>query len=242
MATVVGTELKDLACDLDKLDMEVCGAEGADLETRCEKSCVAGYRQLVAACPRDHQLAKASKDRLSACRGQLGGAAEKKAEEKAADALSDELADDEQAAQATKCMPLLLQMVATCKMDQPEPDLDSICAQDCQAAIKSIGETCSGLDALGEMPLDSLSGMCGGCARSVFAFGQPDSKVQQACKAEGDSPPVVCSTDCRPHMCDLLEKCPADQVPGIPGMGKEDINEMRGHITEEMKACACDAK
>ena len=46
------TELQDLTCDLDKLDMEICDAEEHDLVTRCHESCMAGYRQLVAACPR----------------------------------------------------------------------------------------------------------------------------------------------------------------------------------------------
>jgi hypothetical protein len=38
------TELQDLTCDLDKLDMEICDAEEQDLVTRCQESCAAGYR------------------------------------------------------------------------------------------------------------------------------------------------------------------------------------------------------
>ena len=38
------TELQDLTCDLDKLDMEICDAEEQDLVTRCQESCAAGHR------------------------------------------------------------------------------------------------------------------------------------------------------------------------------------------------------
>ena len=38
------TELQDLTCDLDKLDMEICDAEEQDLVIRCQESGAAGHR------------------------------------------------------------------------------------------------------------------------------------------------------------------------------------------------------
>lgn len=237
------TELQDVTCDLDKLNMEICDAEEKDLVTRCQESCVAGYRQLVAACPPNHIFATASRDQLSACSGQLHGAGEKKAEEKEAEALAEEFADDEskkQQALALKCMPLMLDMTTACKMDQPgNVDLDSICAKECQDAVKTLGATCSGL---GEMPLDALTGMCGECARAAFALGQPDSAGEEACKGADITTGKfdACITGCHPYMCAVLEKCPADQEPGIPGVAKKDIDDMRKHITKNTKKCPCD--
>ena len=73
------------------------------------------------------------RDLLTARSGQLHGAAEKKAEEEV-EALAEEFADNESEKQALalKCMPLVLEIAAACKMDRPEVDLGSIGTKECQ--------------------------------------------------------------------------------------------------------------
>ena len=84
--------------------------------------------------PPSHIFAMASRDQLTARSGQLHGAAEKKAEEKEVEALAEEFADNESEKQALalKCMPLMFEMAAACKMDRPEVDLGSIGAKEGQ--------------------------------------------------------------------------------------------------------------
>ena len=71
---------------------------------------------------------------MTARSGQLHGAAERKAEEKEVEALAEEFADNESEKQALalKCMPLMLEMAAACKVDRPEVGLSSIGTKECQ--------------------------------------------------------------------------------------------------------------
>ena len=84
--------------------------------------------------PPSHIFAMASRDQLTARSGQLHGAAEKKTEEKEVEALAEEFANNESEKQALalKCMPLMIEMAASCKMDRPEVDLGSIGTKECQ--------------------------------------------------------------------------------------------------------------
>ena len=65
---------------------------------------------------------------------EMDAAAEKKTEEKEVEALAEEFANNESEKQALalKCMPLMLEMAAACKMDRPEVDLGSIGRKECQ--------------------------------------------------------------------------------------------------------------
>lgn len=241
-AAAEATELKDMTCDVEKYGAVLCTSEDAELP-HCEKKCVDVYLEVLAACPADHAMTKASTERLSACK--VGGTAEKKDEEKEAEALAEELATDTQSKAMATCMPLLLGMMSSCKMDSGTPDLEHICGDECQGAVKAIGTSCAGLeDMLGAMPLDNFVAMCDACPRVLFALGQPGSTAEKECKTE-EGPPDVCADGCHTIMCDVLEKCPADSDSGIPAMGgAEMINEMRGQIMGEMKEknCECNAK
>ncbi len=137
--------------------------------------------------------------------------------------MSEELADDESEMQALKCMPLMLAMAAECSLDRPEPDFDTICAEKCQVAVKTLQTTCSGADNLGDWDLGAMTGLCGGCPRAALALGQPGTPGMQACKLHGDEfqtgkLKLACNEGCQPYMCAFLEKCPADQDPGVPGL------------------------
>lgn len=241
-AAAEATELKDLTCDVEKYGADLCTSEDAEL-AHCEKKCVDVYLEVIAACPADHAMTKASTERLSACK--VGGAAEKKDEEKEAESLAEELARTGQQKAMATCMPKLLDMMSSCKLDSNTPDLENICGDECQGAVKAIGSSCVGVeDMLGAMPLDAFTAMCDACPRTIFALSQPGSAVEKECKTE-EGPPDTCADGCHTIMCDVLEKCPADTDPGIPAMGgAEMINEMRGHIMAEMKekSCECHAK
>ena len=84
--------------------------------------------------PPSHIFAMALRDQLTSRSGQLHGAAEVKAKVKEVEALAEEFADNESEKQASalKCMPLMLEMAAACKMDRPEVDLGSIGRKECQ--------------------------------------------------------------------------------------------------------------
>ncbi len=84
--------------------------------------------------PPSHIFAMALRDQLTSRAGQLHGAAEEMAEVKEVEVLAEEFADNESEKQALalKCMPLMLEMAAACKMGRPEVGLSSIGTKECQ--------------------------------------------------------------------------------------------------------------
>lgn len=226
-------ELEDLECEIDRLDTVVCGDEESELEKVCEKDCLSDYEKLVATCPPNHGFAKEARKRLKACSGPLEGTLKE-----ANPPTEDEVSELEKQA---ACMPLILSMSDTCKMDQ-DVDPEAICAVECQDLIVQVKSQCS--EIVTTLPeLDPLLGICHGCGKKLMNMANPKKPAHAVCKTSQDGFEKGdfngCTKACRPLVCGVMDSCPAGKPTGVVGLDAKTLGDMRSAFGQATSKCEC---